>query len=298
MEQSRRVRPRGIDHLVIAVRDLEKARAAYRRLGFTVTPEAVHPFGTKNSLVQLDGSFLELLAINDAATIPPAREGFFSFPAFNRDFLERQEGLSMLVLKSVDPNLDHAAFAGHRLPTYAPFQFERTARAPDGTERKVAFTLAFTSEPRLRDAGFFTCRHHFPENFWRAEYQRHANGARTIASAVMVTRDPADFHEFLTYFTGVHDMKSTSLGIDFDLGDGSHVEVLSPPGFHGLFGGDSGPDPRRFLACRVGVADIAGTRSFLEANRVAFAERPEGLVVPPKEAGGVTIAFSPQVPRL
>jgi catechol 2,3-dioxygenase-like lactoylglutathione lyase family enzyme len=286
------VRPRGIDHLVIAVRDLTKARAAYRRLGFTLTPEAHHPFGTKNSLVQFDGSFLELLAINDPATIPPATEDFFSFPAFNRDFLERQEGLSMLVLKSTDPNLDHAAFAGHRLPTYAAVYFERIAHGPDGAARKVAFTLTFTGEPRLPDAGFFTCRHHFPENFWRPEFQQHRNGAKSIASAVMVTRDPADFHEFLTYFTGVHDMTSTSLGIDFDLGDGSHVDVLSPVGFHGLFDGATGPDPRRFLACRVGVADLAATRSFLQESHVPFAERPEGLTVPPAEACGVTIAFT------
>ena len=91
--------PRGIDHLVIAVRDLDAARAAYRRLGFTLTPEARHPFGTKNSLVQLDGAFLELVAIADPALIPEPTAQRFSFAAFNRDFLSRRAGLSMLVLK-------------------------------------------------------------------------------------------------------------------------------------------------------------------------------------------------------
>src|SRR5438046_2056541 len=103
--------PRGIDHLVIAVRDLDAARAAYQRLGFTLTADAHHPFGTKNSLVQLDGSFLELVAVADPALVPQPTPQRFSFAAFNRDFLGRQEGMSMLVVKSRDGNLDHAAFA-------------------------------------------------------------------------------------------------------------------------------------------------------------------------------------------
>ncbi len=47
---------RPIDHLVLAVRDLDAARATYGRLGFTLTPVARHPFGTANSLIQLNGA--------------------------------------------------------------------------------------------------------------------------------------------------------------------------------------------------------------------------------------------------
>jgi Glyoxalase-like domain len=38
----------GIDHLVIAVPELEKAAAAYAELGFTVVPGGRHPVGTYN----------------------------------------------------------------------------------------------------------------------------------------------------------------------------------------------------------------------------------------------------------
>jgi len=283
---------RGIDHLVIAVRDLEAARARYQRLGFTLTPEARHPFGTKNSLVQLDGAFLELVAIGEPSLIPEPTPQRFSFAAFNREFLTRREGLSMLVLKSRDANLDHAAFATAGLPIFEPIRFERTARGPDGSERPVAFTMTFTADRRLRDAGFFACQHHYPQNFWRPEYQRHANRARHIAAAVMVARDPADFHEFLTHFTGEHEMISTSLGISIDTGEGK-VEVISPIAYLAEFGEDSkDPDPRRFLACRIAVEDLAATRALLAGNGVPVAaERPGRLVVPPGEACGVAIAF-------
>jgi hypothetical protein len=54
---------RGIDHLVIAVNDLEQAAADYRQLGFTVVPGGKHPVGSHNALIAFeDGSYLEIIA--------------------------------------------------------------------------------------------------------------------------------------------------------------------------------------------------------------------------------------------
>jgi len=284
-------KPRPIDHLVLAVRDLVAARAAYTRLGFTLTPIARHPFGTMNSLAQMNGSYLELLAVADAAAIPEPTATTFSFAAFNRDFLKQREGLSMLALHSEDAAADRADFHERGLPVYDPVHFERKAKGPDGNERTVAFSLTFTSDPRVRGgAGFFTCQHHYPENFWRPEYQRHANGALRVDSAVFVTRDPADFHEFLTYFTGQHDMLSTSLHVRFTLGQGS-IDVLSPLAFRAFFGEDAGPDPRRFTGYRVAVADLAAARALLSANGVPFGELSGAVIVPSAFAHGAAIAF-------
>jgi hypothetical protein len=283
--------PRDIDHLVLAVHDLDAARETYRRLGFTLTPVARHPWGTANSLVQMHGGFLELLAVADTAAIPEPTDTAFSFGAFNRDYLKTREGLSMLALQSSDPAGDRADFDAHHLPVYEPFGFERIARGPDGTERKVAFSLTFTGDARTHgQAGFFTCQHHHPENFWNAAFQDHPNGAHHVASAVFVTRDPADFHEFLTHFTGQHDMLSTSLHVRFTVGQGS-IDVLSPIGFQAFFGEDAGPDPRRFTGYRIAVADIAATERLLRSNHVPFRSIADALVVPSSFAHGAAIAF-------
>jgi hypothetical protein len=283
--------PRDIDHLVLAVRSLDTARAAYGRLGFTLTPPARHPFGTINSLVQLQGNYLELLAVDDAAAIPVHDGERFSFGAFNRQYLEHREGMSMLALHSEDAAADRAAFERWQLPVYEPMSFERQARGPDGVDRPVGFAVTFTSDARVHGAaGFFTCQYLHPENFWRREYQRHANGALCVESAVFVTRDPADFHEFMTYFTGQHEMLSTSLHVRFALGRAS-VDLMSPVGFHAFFGEDAGPDPRRFVAYRIAVADLSATRTLLTANGVLFSERLGALVVPPTFAHGAAVAF-------
>jgi len=281
---------RDIDHLVVAVNDLEAAVSAWQRLGFTLTPIARHPFGAASVVIQMNGTFIELLTVADPAAVPEAEVDHFSLAAFNRDFLTTHEGISMLALASRDPDEDRNAFEAAGLPVFAPSKFERAAKGPDGVDRKIAPALTFTAERRLRQIGFFTCRHYDPENFWYPEFQRHENGARRIASAVMVARDPADFHEFLSKFTGQHDMTSTSLGVRFNLGK-TEIEVLSPVGYQAWFGEPAEADPRRFLGCRIAVADIAATREVLEREGVRHGERMGAVVVPASAVNGVAIAF-------
>ncbi len=56
----------GVDHLVIAVRDLPTAMRGYERLGFSVVPGGRHPTGTHNALIAFaDGSYLELIAFTE-----------------------------------------------------------------------------------------------------------------------------------------------------------------------------------------------------------------------------------------
>ena len=59
----------GFDHFIILVNDLTAAMETYRTLGFEVRAGGEHPsFGSHNALVAFgDGTYLELLAFNDAA---------------------------------------------------------------------------------------------------------------------------------------------------------------------------------------------------------------------------------------
>ncbi len=54
------------DHAVIAVQDLDAAMAAYRDLGFAVTPGGKHTGrGTHNAIIRFGLDYLELLAVYD-----------------------------------------------------------------------------------------------------------------------------------------------------------------------------------------------------------------------------------------
>src|SRR3972149_3789868 len=149
--------PRGLDHIVHAVRDLDAAAALYRRLGFTVGARNKHPWGTHNHIVQLPGFFIELLTLAEPDKL--GDDGFSTmFAAHNRDFIARGDGLSLLILAS------------------EVMRFEREGKRPDGTPVKVGFSLAFAEDKDAPDIHFCICQQHFPENFWNPAFQKHATG--------------------------------------------------------------------------------------------------------------------------
>lgn len=218
---------RNIDHIAVAVHDLDAAAAAYERLGFTLTPRARHPWGTANRLVQLPrGNFIELLEVDRPDELPPHRPDAeppeFSFGAFNRDYLQRREGFAMLVLAGQDSRADVARYRAAGLDSYAPFDFERSAPLPDGSTARVAFSLAFASHPSMPYAGFFTCHNRFPENFWKPDYMRHDNGAQEMVEVVMAAERPDELSTFLSGFSG-GGSNAVEGGIAVDCG----VHVLS-----------------------------------------------------------------------
>ena len=99
--------PRGLDHIVHAVRNLDASADLYRRLGFTVGARNRHPWGTHNHIVQFPGCFIELLTLAEPDKL--GSDGFSTlFGAYNRDFLQRDEGLSVLILESKNAHADES----------------------------------------------------------------------------------------------------------------------------------------------------------------------------------------------
>jgi len=288
---------RGLDHVVAATLDLGLAADAWSRAGFRLTPLARHPWGTENRLVQLAGSFVEILAIGDGAAIPEATRRAFSFGAYNRDFLAGHgDGLSMLVLESHDAAADRAAFAAAGLRSFEPFGFERIAVTPEGEERKVGFDLTFTGfagATGAPDMGFFTCRQRFPENFWREEYQTHPNTAVALAAVVLVAPDPSDFHEGLAAFAGVREFQATSLGLEIATPRG-RIEVLTPTAYrwrHGDAALPSDPTTLVFKGLRFAVADLGHAAETVVAGGFDITDHAGGFVI--ADLGGASLAFEP-----
>lgn len=283
-------RPRGLDHLVIGVRDLDAAGVFYERLGFRVGARNRHPWGTENRIVQFPGAFLELITVGDPGAIPPAAPHRFSFGAFVRDALARGEGMSMLVLESQDAKSDAELFKEAGIGDFEPFFFERQARRPDGSEVRVAFSLAFAENERAPDCGFFTCQQHEPQNFWNPAFQQHANGTTGLAAAIMTAENPTDHHIFLSAFTGERSLKSNSLGVSAPLPRG-RFDILTPHAAFQLFAGEEGTAGPRFAGFVVAVQDLAAVRSLLTAGDIPALQVGERIVVPSSAAMGCMVAF-------
>lgn len=248
--------PRGLDHIVHAVHDLDAAVAHYREAGFQVGARNVHPraWGTMNHIVQLPGTFIELLGIADESGIAPHAPRHFSFGAFNRDFLARGEGLAMLVLEGRGAP-DTQEFRARAIGDFDLYEFAREGRRPDGTPINVAFALAFASDRNAPQAGFFTCLHKLPENFWNPAFQRHPNGATGVAGVVAVADDPSRHRDFLLAFAGAAAARDTEGGFTIDLARGQQIEVTTPDVFERRYWA-AAPDVSSGL--RLGAVRFAG----------------------------------------
>lgn len=273
---------RRIDHIVLAVHDLEAAGQFYTRLGFKVGARNKHPWGTENRLVQFGSSFIELITLGeDLGAIPPHEPGRFSFGAFVRDYLREREGFAMFVLDSADAKADAQTFAEKGIGSFEPFFFERKGQRPDGSEMRVAFSLAFAMDLDIPNASFFVCQQHVPENFWNPEFQQHPNGATNIAAVTLAARNPAEHTGFLTDFTGVSARRDQHEGMIFPLAEGGVFKVAKTSG------------ENRFAGYTVAVKNFARQQDLLSAAGISFSTVEDRIVVAAENAFGAAITFVP-----
>src|SRR5579871_4457491 len=106
-----------LDHVMIVVRDLERAADAYRSLGFRVIDGGRHTgMGTHNKIVRFGLDYIELLAIYSEE-----EAGRFASRRAIRDFLREREGAFTYAL------------AVRGLPADAPAGEDRERKRPDGS---------------------------------------------------------------------------------------------------------------------------------------------------------------------
>ncbi len=280
---------RGIDHLVPAVRDLDKAREVYTGLGFTCTPKGQHDWGTANFLVQLDGSFIEVLTVDRPELLIDPKENEFSFGRFAEAFLKRGEGFSMMVLESTDRDGDLQDFRSGGLKVYEPFGFSRQAILPSGEAVTVSFSLAFVGDDTTPDIGYFSCQHHAPQYFWKKEYQSHPNTAKAVTEVAMVSADPGSHAKFLTGFSG---SKTTTAGPDELLVETprGRIAVQTPSRSAEIWGAPNPAFDAPYLrGFRIAVASLSEAKKCASDNGLSFADRDKEILFPVSETMGTAI---------
>ena len=271
---------RQIDHLVLPVTTLTLARSRLAALGFTVAPDARHPFGTGNCCVFFaNRTYLEPITVVDRAAADIAAAQGTVFVRRVKRFTERQgEGMAMVALKSGDAEADGAAFDQAGFGGEPTFRFARPAAQPDGSSAEIGVVLAFAQDDSAPDAGFFACQHLDPERLYRPELLDHPNGCAGIGAVAAVAEAPEAFAGFVGAAVGSAE-------------DGeAPARLLSPEAFRERYG-LAAPDPRRgllFAAIELEVADIDRVATFAGTSAI----RHGGfLVVPPAPGLSVALAF-------
>jgi hypothetical protein len=175
----------GIDHAVVVVKDLDKAAENWKRLGFTVSPRGTHSarMGSGNYTIMLDPDYMELLGILVETNHNAPTRAFLA---------QRGEGIERIAFTAVDSAAGAEEIRARGYEPVGPVDFERPVTMPDGSLSAAKFRIF--QWPIAEAPGglrIFACQHKTRETVWIPELMKHANGAKHIRQALVVSPEPA-----------------------------------------------------------------------------------------------------------
>lgn len=275
----------GLDHTLIAVRDLEAARETFERLGFDATPRGEHTGrGTANYCYMFQTGYLELLGVVD-----PSQDLF----GIGARIAELGDGIERLALATDDAGEAQANLVEAGLRAQPPQALERVLSAEAGGG-SVAFQLVLLDEePPLRS--LFLCQHLTPDRTWQPQWMSHRNTAVALRGVILVVEHPPAVHDQFVKLFGMSSTVATDQVSAVHVGT-QRLMILSPTDMEVMFpdmpGARQKPLPR-YAAVQIGVRDLDACRAALAEGNVPFAVHDEegSLRVAPHEACGVLIEF-------
>lgn len=271
----------GLDHAVIAVRDLDAAAEIFTQLGFALTPTGRHAeWGTVNRCLMFGSDYVELLAAGG--------EGAEADKV--RAFTARGDGLASISIASSNGAATGEALRAAGLAVPVARSLSRKLDDGKGT------TLMFSEMPLPVEAtpGVSTrvVQHITAERERHPQWLNHPNTAIGIASVTAIVDEPPALTPAWDVVFGPHTAVLTDDTVTVHTGRGliylTRPEELTQ--LHPEAELDELPPPPALVALAIRVADTDRAAAVLKANGVDFSRDREGtLRIPPSEACGVFI---------
>jgi len=251
----------GLDHIPVAVRDLEAASATYRGLGFALKPGRSHANGIRNAHVKFpDGAGIELLTV--PAAVDPLSAKYAAM-------IRAGDGPAFLSFHARDTAALHAAL---RAGGYA---FSDAGGLTDLQSPELGFLFWIQDNRSPTD---------------RPEHFAHANGATALAAVWLATDHGDALARLLVQLGGRQERRRVTAPGPADatvitLAEG---EVIILPASHRLLPG------RPIIGASFRVRDLPAVRRALSTGGVSpwtGAPSAERVVVEPSKACGLWLEF-------
>jgi catechol 2,3-dioxygenase-like lactoylglutathione lyase family enzyme len=251
----------GLDHIPVAVRDLEAASATYRALGFSLKPGRPHANGIRNAHVKFpDGAGIELLTVPSA--VDPLSTKYVGM-------IRAGEGPAFLSFHARDTPALHAAL---RAGGYA---FRDTNGVTDLSAPPFSFLFWIADNRSPTD---------------RPEHFAHPNGATALGAIWIATDDGEALVRLLVALGGRQERREVFApdSVEATVVALAEGEVFILPARHQLLPG------RPIIGASFRVRDLATVRRVLAAGHLSpraglgLAER---VVVEPSKAHGLWLEF-------
>jgi hypothetical protein len=262
----------GIDHVRLAVDDLDAARIAWTRLGFALAPHGTHlGRGTSDDAILCERSAIRLVA-----SPPSAR--------FSR---------SAVIWAVEDMVAAEVALRELGLPFAPPYEVARQSELPAASivERFAVLNLPPAATPSMAGA---LCRSLPPVTPPQPEWLDHPNGVRRLVGATVIVPDTAPLQESYERLFGPANVHTTDKVIS--LRSGRQRLLLATrddfAAMHPEVEPADGESDSFIALLTLGVADLDKTADYLVNWQIEHEAPGTGrLVVPPAEANGVILEF-------
>jgi catechol 2,3-dioxygenase-like lactoylglutathione lyase family enzyme len=276
----------GIDHVIVGVHNLKRARLGWTRLGFTLTPRGRHiGQGTANYCIMFRRDYIELLGFVERDEYGHRLEAFLA---------KREGPMSVAFAPARNAALTRDALLRLGLHPGEPRALGRALELPEGAvvPRFTLLTLPPDETPAL---DCFICGHLTPELVRRPSWVSHSNGVSAIKSVSLLVAGPAALKSAYARLAGAEQVMASTGTLAVKIGRhrltfttaerfrSAHPGVAVPGDF---------PIPG-IVALELSVRSRKRTAAFLQKEGVVFDELPDGrLAVAPGEANGTIVIFA------
>jgi hypothetical protein len=281
-----------LDHVAHFVPQIDAASAAFKRLGFTLTPfsaqshrlgpdEPLVPAGTGNRCVMLERGYLECLT--PTGDTPLAEQ--------LRVAMRRYVGIHLVAFGTGTADVDHARLVQQGFEPLAPVALQRPIETENGIGT-ARFTVVRVPPGTMPEGRIQYCQQHTPDLVWQRRWISHANGATALASVLLCVADPAEAATRYSRYTG---LAACSFGNTRSIETARGTLIfIDAETVRNTFG-TAAPTLPWIAGYALESRDIAATRAYLQTAGVEGRELDDGriAVTMPQALGGILI-FQPQ----
>jgi len=282
-----------LDHIGVAIKDLERGREAYERLGFTLTPRSIHrgsptpgapvePFGSGNHCAMFHEGYLEVVGLTDPAIFSNIKS-----------LVARYEGAHIVAFGVGSADGTYKELSGRGIPIQAARQLERDAAfGPRGDQtRHAAFRNMYFDAAVYPESRLLYIEHLTRDVLWQPHLLEHPNGVVALRDVFLCTPDaPAAAQKYSTLF-GVAAQPAGEGEWRIALAHG-YVWIATPAAWARRAPGAATPPLPAPAGIGFKVKSLVVTRALLAKNGVTVHDGLDGGIwVGPGEACGTAIYF-------
>lgn len=282
-----------LDHVGVAVKDLDLGKQAFSRLGFTLTPRSIHsgarspgapvePWGSGNHCAMFREGYLEIIGVVDPNKYSSALS-----------MVQRYEGAHIVAVGCGSADDICTALRRRGVNVEPPRALERDAAygASNNEKRRARFRNVYLDSRRFNEARFILIEHLTREVLWQPHLIAHPNGVMGISDVFFCVSDPDETAKKLALVFGTTVIRESADCIKLSLSRGTFW-LMSPLAWSNWAQCETNQPLPSPVGIGFRVRSLSETERYLDGNGVHLCDgKKNSICIGRDDACGATIYF-------